>query len=153
MAEAIPPRPLRMNVEPPKHLDFVYASTKWSGWLKRFKRYRNISGLSEQSEGVQIDALIYALGKEESEDIYEQFTIDGDETFDKVVAAFTNYFQPRSNILHNRMQFYNRKQNPDETAEEYIQCIHSLAVKCKFNAGLTQDDMIKDRLLSGMMDN
>ena len=51
------------------------------------------------------------------------------------------------------MQFYNRKQNPDETAEEYIQCIHSLAVKCKFNAGLTQDDMIKDRLLSGMMDN
>ena len=105
---------------------------------------------------MQIDTLLYIMGRE-SDDIYEQLVFteedEADRTLDDVTAAFTQYFQPRRNVLHYRMQFYQRKQGSDESAEEYIRAIHELAVKCSFNAGLTQNDMIKDRLLSGMIDS
>ncbi|XP_067944497.1 uncharacterized protein [Watersipora subatra] len=125
-ADAARPPPLRIKVDTPRHLDFVNASTQWTEWLKRFQRFRNIGGLAEQSNAVQIDSLLYIMGPE-SED-------------------------PRRNVLNYRTQFYNRKQSADESAEEYIHIVHTLAVKCQFDAGLTQNDMVKDRLLFGMFD-
>ena len=152
-AVVVRPPPLRLKVDNPKPLDFVNASTQWADWLKRFARFRNVTGLSEQPEDVQIDALLMIMGPE-SEEVLSQLTFEEgeDKKYDGVVAAFTLYFQPRRNILNYRTQFYNRKQLSDELAEEYIRCIHNLAVKCKFSEGLTQADMIKDRLLSGMVD-
>ncbi|XP_067944829.1 uncharacterized protein [Watersipora subatra] len=153
-ADAARPLPLRIKVDTPGHLDFVNASTQWTEWLKRFQRFRNIGGLAEQSNAVQIDSLLYIMGPE-SEDVYAQLQFTGDEadrTFKAVVDAFTAYFQPRRNVLNYRTQFYNRKQSADESAEEYIRSVHTLAVKCRFDAGLTQNDMVKDRLLSGMSD-
>lgn len=145
--------PLRIKVDTPKPLDFVNASTQWVEWLRRFRRFKNISGLAGQENSVQIDTFLYILGPE-SEDVYEQLVFDNDDerTLDMVIAAFTQYFQPRSNVLHYRTQFYNRKQTGSETAEEYIRSIHSLASKCRFTENLTKDDMVKDRLLSGMSD-
>lgn len=159
MAEQVAPAavavraiPNRIRVDNPRPLDFVNAATQWSEWLRRFRRFRNISGLSELAVDVQIDTFLYIMGPE-SEDIYEQLVFpDGDRTFDMVVNAFAHYFQPRTNILSYRMTFYQRRQGSEESAEEYIRTVHSLAVKCRFNDGLTQDDMIKDRLLSGMSD-
>jgi hypothetical protein len=155
VGEAQPVRPplLRIKVDNPKPLDFLNASTQWSEWLKRYRRFRNITGLAEQSDTVQVDTLLFIMGPE-SEDVYAQlvFVQDEDRTYDRVVAAFTGYFQPRRNVLNYRIQFYHRKQSSDESAEEYIRCIHNLAVKCRFNDGLTQADMVKDRLLSGMVD-
>ncbi|XP_067931071.1 uncharacterized protein [Watersipora subatra] len=146
-----PPPPLRIKVDTPKPLDFVNASTQWTEWLRRFNRFKNISGLAAQDQSVQIDTFLNILGSE-SEDIYDQLVIAGDKTLDKVIAAFTLYFQPRSNVLHYRTQFYNHKQTVNESAEKYIRCIHNLAGKCNFTVNLTKEDMIKDRLLSGMLD-
>ena len=150
---------MRIKVDNPRPLDFANAATQWSEWLRRFQRFRNVSGLAQQAVDIQVDTLLYIMGPE-SEDIYEQFDLDledenGDaieRTYQHVIDAFSTYFQPCTNILNYRMQFYNRKQAVDEGAEEYIRSIHSLAVKCHFNDGLTQEDMIKDRLLSGMSD-
>ena len=153
-ADAARPPPLRIKVDTPGHLDFVNASTQWTEWLKRFQRFRNIGGLAEQSNAVQIDSLLYIMGPE-SEDVYAQLQFTGDEadrTFKAVVDAFTAYFQPRRIVLNYWTQFYNREQSADESAEEYICSVHNLAVKCRFDTGLTQNDMVKDRLLSGMSD-
>ena len=145
--------PIRIKVDTPQPLDFANAATQWTEWLRRFNRFKNISGLATQANDVQIDTFLYILGHE-SEDIYEQLTFEnGERTLEKVTNAFTQYFQPRTNTLNYRTQFYHRKQNMEESAEEYIRTIHSLAVKCRFSQGLTQDDMIKDRLLSGMIDS
>ncbi|XP_067944926.1 uncharacterized protein [Watersipora subatra] len=145
--------PLRIKVDNPKSLDFANAATEWSDWLRRFKRFCNISGLAYQSNEVQVDTLLYIMGRE-SDDIYDQLEFDEEEerTLDVVTEAFTQYFQPRRNVLHYRTQFYQRKQGADESAEEYIRAIHALASKCRFSTGLTQTDMVKDRLLSGMID-
>ena len=148
------PPSLRLRVDNPKPFDFVNATTQWADWLTRFTRFRNITGLADQPDQIQIDSLLFIMGPE-SEGVYAQLVFDGEEdtrTYDQVIAAFTRYFQPRRNVLNYRTQFYNRRQAADESAEEYIRCIHGLAVKCRFNEGLTQSDMIKDRLLSGMTD-
>ena len=72
---------------------------------------------------------------QESDDIYEKLEFENkveDRTLDEVTQAFTQYFQCRLNVLHYRMQFYQRKQASDESAEEYIRAIHTLAVKSSF---------------------
>ena len=58
-----------LSVKPPKSLRFE----EWPRWVKRFERYRVISGLSKQEGALQVNALLYALSGE-SEDIFTIFT-------------------------------------------------------------------------------
>ena len=43
-------------------------------WVKRFERYRVISGLSKQEGALQVNALLYAMG-DESGDIFTMQTL------------------------------------------------------------------------------
>ena len=158
-ARAMHARPHGIRVDAPKALNFANASTEWAEWIKRFNRYRSVSGLIHQPQGTQVDTLVYIMGHE-AEDVYAQLTIPNQNnvfddsntevTFEDAEKAFTDYFQPRTNKRHHRNLFYNRKQKEGEAAEEYIRDIHQLANKCKF--GAVQDEMMIDRLLSGMQD-
>ena len=58
-----------LSVKPPKSLRFE----EWPRWVKRFERYRVISGLSKQEGALQVNALLYALGGE-SEDFFTSLT-------------------------------------------------------------------------------
>ena len=61
-----------LSVRPPKSFDFSKFE-EWPRWVKRFERYRVISGLSKQEGALQVNALLYALGGE-SEDIFTSLT-------------------------------------------------------------------------------
>ena len=61
-----------LSVKPPRSFDFSKFE-EWPRWVKRFERYRVISGISKQEGALHVNALLYALGGE-SEDIFTGFT-------------------------------------------------------------------------------
>ncbi|XP_067947106.1 uncharacterized protein [Watersipora subatra] len=132
-------------------LDFATASESWLEWKKKFLRYCDVMELGKKDEKQQISTLIYVMG-DDAESIYEQLTYATGQSKDKfkdVVEAFEKHFMPRSNNLHYRVQFHNRSQQQGENVDAYIQELHLLAAKCEF---ANKDDMLRDRLLSGMLD-
>lgn len=144
----------------PGSLDFSNSQENWNDWIKRFQRYRQASGLNEKSAQRQVDTMVYVMG-EEAEKVYAQLEIEtptaeqvaanGDELYDRTVAAFKNYFNPTSNTLHYQILLSGCEQRREQTNEEFIRELYELASKC----GLEKEqekNMIKMRLLAGMKD-
>ena len=84
-----------LSVRPPKSFDFSQFE-EWPRWVKRFERYRVISGLSKQEGASHVNALLYALGGE-SEYIFTSFTFDDS-------ANQKNYDPFKEKFDHQRVQ-------------------------------------------------
>ena len=56
-----------LPLKQPKSFDFA-KHDEWPRWIKRFDRYRIVSGIHKRNEELQVNAFLYAMGGE-SEDI------------------------------------------------------------------------------------
>ncbi|CAL9703981.1 unnamed protein product [Knipowitschia caucasica] len=88
----------------------------------------------------------------EAEKIFTSFNLSEDEkkSYEAVLKKFDEYFIPRRNIIHERACFYQRGQQPGETAEQYIRVLYEVAEHCEF--GDKRDEHIRDRLVVGIQD-
>lgn len=84
---------------------------------------------------------------EKSEEILLQFdTVP--TTAETMLNKFSEYFQPRVNIIFERYLFNKRCQKEFETIEEFISSVHKLAENCKF--GDLKEELIRDRIVVGV---
>ncbi|KAK7878016.1 hypothetical protein WMY93_031329 [Mugilogobius chulae] len=124
----------------------------WPEWKQRFSRYRLATKLNKDSGDIQVSSLIYSMGSE-AEKIFSSFHFASDDdkkNYDVVLQKFDEYFIPRRNVIHERACFYQRSQQPGETAEQYIRVLYELAEHCDF--GDKRDEHIRDRLVVGIHD-
>lgn len=136
---------------PPEQFDFRQPSG-WRDWKQRFLRFRTATKLKDDDGDVQVSSLIYAMGSE-SEQIFKSFTFDTEEAkknFDTVLGKFDNHFEPRNNIIHERSLFNRRDQLPEENVETFIRHLYDLSQNCDY--GDSREDMIRDRLVIGLLD-
>lgn len=99
-----------------------------------------------------MSSLIYSKGSE-AEKIFSSFDFaseDEEENYEAVLKKFDEYFIPRRNVIHERACFYQRSQQPGETAELYIRTLYELSEHCEF--GDKRDEHIRDRLVVGIQD-
>lgn len=122
--------------------------TEWSNWIHHFERFRNASGIVENSEESQIDTLIYSMG-DKADDILQSFNLSGNDlkSYKIVKEKFDTHFIQRRNIIFERAKFNCQKQEPRESVDDiFITDLHCLARYC--NYGNLHEEMIRDRLLS-----
>ncbi|KAK0133586.1 hypothetical protein N1851_030913 [Merluccius polli] len=123
---------------PPESFDFTRPA-EWPMWRRRFGRFRVATKLDRDSGEVQVNTLLYAMGRE-AEAIYDSFVYDGAEEdddvdddgeagrsrpeldYDTVIAKFSDHFVPKRNAQY-----------------------------CEF--GRTKDEQIRDRIVIGISDN
>lgn len=115
--------------------------------------------LDQDSGEVQVNTLLYAMGKE-AEAIYESFVFDRRVTFDEegspemdydiVIEKFQEHFVSKRNVIHEWACFHKRIQKPDGPVEAYIRSLYELAQYCEF--GGSKDEHIRDRLVIGISD-
>ena len=88
-----------LPVKPPRSFDFA-KHEEWPRWIKRFDRYRIVSGLHKRNEELQVNAFLYAMGGE-AEDIMSSFAF-AEATdamkYDVVKAKFDKYFAAKKNV-------------------------------------------------------
>ena len=139
-----------LKLDPPEKLDFTKPQ-EWLEWKQRFERFRCATKLSEEDEVLQINALIYTMGKE-AEHIFKAFTFtSGDEKkFAKVIEKFDEHFVPKRNVIHERACFHRRVQKEGETVEAFVRNLYELAEHCEF--GTQRDEQIRDRIVIGILD-
>ncbi|XP_013403799.1 uncharacterized protein LOC106169054 [Lingula anatina] len=145
---------------PPENLRF-HAPNEWPEWRQRFIRYRQATKLDSEAGGIQVSALIYAMGKD-AEHIFSTFKLstadamaensEGEpeaENFDVVIAKFDEYFIPRRNIIHERARFRQRRQIPGESIETFYRNLVELSENCEFT---NKEEEIRNAIVIGIAD-
>ena len=96
-------------MKPPKSFDFA-KHEEWPRWIKRFDRYRIVSGLHKRNEELQVNAFLYAMGGE-AEDISFAFAEATEAMkYDVVKAKFDKHFVAMKNVIYERAKFNQRVQ-------------------------------------------
>ena len=139
-----------LKLDPPEKLDFA-KPLEWPDWKQRFERFRCAMKLNKEDEVLQINALIYTMGKE-AEHVFKAFTFaEGDEKkYAKVIEKFDEHVVPKRNIIHKRACFHCCVQREGETVEAFIRNLYELAEHCDF--GTQRDEQIRDRIVIGILD-
>ena len=90
---------------------------------------------------------------DEAEDIFRSFSLTEGEQVDfaKVQAKFEEYFVKRRNVIYERAKFNRRRQEQGESVDVFITSLYSLAEHCGY--GLLHDEMIRDRIVVGIIDS
>ncbi|UYV79253.1 hypothetical protein LAZ67_17001787 [Cordylochernes scorpioides] len=136
--------------KPSQTSDGVDTRGDWPKWIRRFKRFRQASGLINNPENEQVNMLVY-MG-DNADDILLSCKIASDqlENYNKVIECFESHFIPRRNIIYERARFNQRCQQEGEKVNEFITALHSLAEHCNF--GMLHDELIRDRIVVGVRD-
>lgn len=99
---------------------------EWPKWIYRFERFRIASGLELQSEGNQVNTLIYTV-EEEVEDILTPLRLTPEEAseYSSVRAKLEAHLVGGRNVIFERTKFNQTHQEVGESAEG-ITAVHCL---------------------------
>ena len=76
-----------------------------------------------------------------------------DETdIEHVLAKFDAYCEPRTQIIYERYQFNNRKQEPDENIAGYLTELRMIAKNCQ-QEEITPEEILRDRIVLEIRDD
>ena len=81
------------QVSPPDQFDFSRPND-WPKWVRRFERFRCMSGLTDKAETVQVHTLIYSMG-DAADNVLKSFNVMTEEeqkTYATVKEKFDNHF-------------------------------------------------------------
>ena len=131
---------------------FSFDTQKWPAWKLRFQRFRMASDLRSKDEERQVSMLLYCMG-EKSEDVFASFKLTADDAkkYDVVLNKFDAHFVVKRNVIFERAQFNNRRQEQGESMEAFITALHKLAETCEF--GALREELIRDRIVVGIQDS
>ena len=139
-----------LKLDSPEKLNFAKPQ-EWPDWKQRFEWFRCATKLNEEDKVLQINALIYTMGKE-AEHVFKAFTFAkaDEKKYAKVIEKFNEHFVPRRNIIHERACFHRHVQREGETVEAFIRNLNELAEHCDFET--QRDEQIRDRIVIGILD-
>lgn len=117
------------TVGPPEQFDFTEPA-EWPIWRQRFFRFRVAAKLDKESGEVQVNSLLYSMGRD-AEPIYGSFVFPAatetkNPQFDLVVRKFDEHLVPKKNVIHECAFFHRRSQRAGETVEAFVQRLYEL---------------------------
>ena len=107
------------QVAPPEQFDFSRLDD-WPKWVRRFEKFRCMSGLTDKAEAVQVHTLIYSMG-DAADDILKSFHLTEEEskTYGTVKDKFDNHFIKKRNVIYERARFI-KLTNAVRRREKYL---------------------------------
>ena len=80
-------------LDPPESFDFKSPDV-WLKWKRRFKQYRQASGLSEEPAARQVSTLLYCLGEQANDVLTSTGISDAQrKVYNQVIAKFDEFFK------------------------------------------------------------
>ncbi|KAK7930380.1 hypothetical protein WMY93_006775 [Mugilogobius chulae] len=139
-----------VQITPPETFDFSRPA-EWPKWIRRFERFRIATALDNKPEEYQVNSLLYAMG-DAADDVLAvlPLTEENKKNYAAVKTAFEQHYVGKYNVIFERAQFNNRRQQDGESAESFITAVHKLAENCGF--GVLKEELIRDRVVVGIKD-
>uniref|UniRef100_A0A2S2PKD8 Uncharacterized protein n=1 Tax=Schizaphis graminum TaxID=13262 RepID=A0A2S2PKD8_SCHGA len=120
----------------------------WKLWYQKFTIFMLATQKDNLDQMTKTGILLNHIGTEGLR-IYNTFSfVDHDATnYDLVVQKFKDYCESQKNIIYERFRFYKCVQKPEQTFDQFLTELKSLASSCDF-ADL--DEMVRDRVVMGI---
>ena len=122
----------------------------WKRFQRQWRNYEVATRLIEESPQYRT-AVFLAIAGEEAAELHEtfQFMGPGDkDDINKVLKKFDDYFVRRTNEAYESYRFNARRQEENETLEQYVTSLRQMAKNCHF--GPMEDRLIRDRIVAGI---
>ncbi|XP_072141636.1 uncharacterized protein [Dermacentor andersoni] len=145
-AAAAPPA----AIPPPTPFNFDRTS-EWPEWIMSFDDYRYASGLNDRTEAAQVRMFLYTMGRQARKH-FQTFGLTEEESrsYETVKKKFDAHFVATKNIVYQSANFHRRKQQPGESADNFVTALPELADHSQFAE--FWDRMIRDRFVVGLED-
>ena len=143
MASAVIPIPKPLNVGAEnKSVNYDLFKQTWTN-------YELATGLKSSSNEQRLATLLSVIGTE-ALIVYNAFTWSPNEvkTVESTLAKFEVYCKPKRNITYERYLFLSRKQQKNESVDDYIVALRNLIVNCDYEQ-LT-DSILRDAIVLGI---
>ncbi|KAI8500833.1 hypothetical protein Bbelb_216510 [Branchiostoma belcheri] len=138
----------------------LHPSMNWDeddliGAFQKFKQKADLcfkSFLKETTPEQKVSYILLWSG-ERGLELYNSWDMtDADKKKpEKILERFANHLEPKTNKRINRYQFQSMKQNPDESTDDFLTRLKTVAKKCGF--GNNTDERIVDQLIWGCAHN
>ena len=133
-------KPSRFEVSPAA----PNAAKLWRHWLATFENFL---------ESIRTENLnrLVVLTNYVSADVYELFCDAAD--FDTALAILQNVYARAPNEVYARHALYSRKQQAEESLDEYVQALKSLSKDCNYrqvSAVQNREEAIRDTFIRGL---
>ena len=84
--------------------------------------------------------------------MYNAMQLEENHTLDDIINAFDNHFIGETNDTYERYVFNKSDQKTDESVEDYIGALRTLASTCNF-CDCLKDSLLRDRIVLGIKDS
>ncbi len=135
-------------------LDSLNMTETWRRWKRKWTLYATATDLSTKSKEVQSSTFLDVIGPDADDLVTKTFQFaDGEDKDDVTVliAKFDERFKDKKNITMERHRFNTRVQQHGETIDSFVTDLKAISNNCEF--GEIQNDLIKDRIVVGIMNN
>ena len=87
-----------------------------------------------------------------ADDLFATLEIDKDTAdYNDLMTKLNTHFKIRHNVIVDRARFLNRKQQPGEAVDVFIQDLYKLASDC--DLGNLKEELIRDKIVVGVLDD
>ena len=129
-------------------------ASNWKKFKRSWDNYAIVARLNRFEDEFKTATFLSCIG-EDAMEIFEglDFASEEDRTkFDIVVTKFKELCLGETNETYERFVFNSRQKNENETVDQYVTALRTLAQSCNF-CNCLRDSLIRDRLVIGINDN
>ncbi|XP_058980999.1 uncharacterized protein K02A2.6-like [Musca domestica] len=126
---------------------FDEKATTWNRWVKRFETALAIFGTSE---AMKAKYLLHFMGTEAYNKLCDKALplIPEELQYDNICELLEKHYNPKPNEIFLNFKFHSRKQEPTESAAEYLVALRHLATGCGFGEYL--DKALRNQFVYGI---
>lgn len=132
------------------------AASEWRFWKCLFEDYLVSVGQDEAKDKIKLSLLRNMMGPESTKVIMSlKLSKEDCQVYDKVMKAIDSYVNPKYNEVFERFKFNERKQQCNESFENYYTSLRQLISTCNYDTSKTEsleDQLLRDRIVQGLQD-
>ena len=143
-----------LQLPPPKSMicNKGDAELNWKEFKEAYTDYVVATKINKEEKPVQSATLKTVMGAE-CRKVLRNLKLTDDKLKDpaEIIKALDDKFLQTHIILFERYQFYLATQQPNQSVEQFFDCLRQLVIPCQF--GDQEEDMLRDRLVLGTKDH
>lgn len=148
---------MTLQLQPPSPLDMSSSaniSTNWKKFKEAYRNYEIAIGIGQEASNNnrRVAIFLHVIGEAGVEKYNTMTWAEPDDKLKiiKVIENFDRELGPKSNIIMERYKFLKRKQEPDESCDQFITQLRVLVKTCNYS---NQDEMIRDQFILNLHDD
>ncbi|KAL0878513.1 hypothetical protein ABMA27_003602 [Loxostege sticticalis] len=115
---------------------------EWKNWSNRLKIYLRANKLEDEDDKRKVAILLQFIGPEALA-IFYSFDVDIDVvSYKELLAKFEAYFLPKVNVTMERHKLFNRRQQDNESIDDYVTDLKNISHQCEF--GVLRENLLRD---------